>query len=400
METLGSSGAGLKGSTASPANLKCALVHVPYQQKGGEDRHFADLRGVYREAGINLADFPRSEGSLLTASLSSLGEGRRKVWDKWNQQNQPDIYHLHNIHPHFGPSFLRWLTERKHPAVWTIHNHRFYCTNGLAYLRGQICKDCKPAASLTRPIWRNCNDSLPKSTYHSAALSQLRGQGLLQNFHGKLLAPSAYMQEEMVGSGIARDRISLFPHFVQVPAFIERQPDIDLIFAGRLSKEKGTERLLALLEKFPEKCVAIVGDGPEAANFEAVARKNKNLLLHQGASREELFSLMSRSRVGLVPSECNESFSLFAAETLACGLQLIVARNESLAWYKEPPYDAIVADFSDQAGISEAINLAMRRSEAEDRAARAKKFAGIFSSVSYAERLRDLLKAVVAERKK
>lgn len=371
---------------------------MPYQVRGGEDQHVESLVDIYRGLGHEPQWAPRAPSIARGAGHSLLG-GAEAQWAAWRRERGVGFVHLHNLHPSFGPGFLRWLARERLPALWTIHNHRFYCTNGLAFRAGRPCQDCRPARSFWRPVRRNCNEDPAKTLYHSLALWQIREPGLLDSFPGFFLAPSPYIESELRAAGLPAAKIRLLPHFVSLPppSAPEVAPEpLHCVYAGRLSPEKGVRHLLRLAAANPQWRIGILGHGPLAHEVAAAAQANPNILFRSELSRPELFALVRQAKVALVPSDCPESFSLFAAESLASGLRLVVAEGESLRWYTEKPYGAIGANFSDPSSAAAAINPALALGGGDDRGARAAEFTEVFSSRVYGARLARLLEEACA----
>lgn len=339
---------------------KVGIVHVPYRIRGGEDVHVAQLIATYQALGYGVVDFVKQlpARSELSAAASSLGAGNASRWNEILQSSQIDFLHVHNIHPTLGPAFLRWISRRQVPALFTIHNHRFYCTNGLALLNGQVCKDCLASVSLWRPIVRNCNSSLAKSAYHSIALSEIRRENLLESAARCFFAPSPYIARELEKSGIGAAKIRLLPPGVDVSSAAQARGS-DIFFAARLSEEKGVRCLLNVIPLLPELSFAISGEGPLEAEVKTAADKHRNLRFLGKISRPELLGEMKASRVACVPSICHESYSLLAAEALSLGLQVVMADSESLEHFQ--PFQAISVNVRDPARLAAALKEAMGR---------------------------------------
>ncbi len=104
----------------------------------------------------------------------------------------------------------------------------------------------------------------------------------------------------------------------------------DVIFTGRLIREKNVDLLLRALvgvrEEVPDLRALIVGDGPERAALEALARD----LGLAGAVRftgflpryDDVIAAMKASRVFVLPST-REGFGIAALEAMACGLPVV-----------------------------------------------------------------------------
>lgn len=343
---------------------KMGLVHVPYRFLGGEDRHVSELERSYRALGIEPVRIP-AEHQLANPLLSAargLTAGNPAEWDGLLKKHSFDFLHVNNIHATLGPAFLRWVVQKGIPTVMTVHNHRFYCTNGLALFGSEVCKACRPRASFLRPIVRNCNGSLPKSIYHSAALMETRGDELLHRAVTLFLAPSPYVARELQAAGIPVSRIRVFPH----PVSLEeggRAPfeAVDVAFVGRLSLEKGVTHLLEAARRMPERSFAIVGEGPLEDEVRELAEALPNVKFLGGRERGEALAVMRSAKVVCVPSVCHESFSLVAAEALSLGARLVVPDTQSFVHYNEAPFDADTANVTNPESLVYSLETALER---------------------------------------
>jgi glycosyltransferase involved in cell wall biosynthesis len=388
-------GAGkLKGSTAR----RVGVVHVPYRLVGGEDRHVALLREAYRAIGIEPVSIPPDDtpADLFFNAARSLTAGNPAEWDALVKRHGIEFLHINNIHALLGPAFLRWVIERKIPALMTVHNHRFYCTNGLALYGTEVCKACRPRASFLRPIVRNCNASLPKTIYHSAALTEIRGDDLLRRSITHFLAPSPYVARELQVTGVAPRNLRLFPHPVSVSGVGQAPGEkIDVAFVGRLSTEKGVEKLLGAARKLPARRFAVVGEGPLENEVREAVRSLPNVRFLGKMSRGDALAVMKAAKVVCVPSLCHESFSLVAAEALSLGARLVVPDTQSFLHYAESPFDAVTAVVTNPESLAYSIETALeqpRRGEAEVAALRDR-----FGVEAFQNRLRAVVDEVIYE---
>ena len=108
----------------------------------------------------------------------------------------------------------------------------------------------------------------------------------------------------------------------------------DLIFAGRLIKEKGVLTLIDAIptvkKEYPNVKCTIIGDGPEREKLEKQV-KSLNLdedILFLGFVEDynDVLSYMKASKVFTIPSQ-REGFGIVALEANACGLPVITVKH-------------------------------------------------------------------------
>jgi glycosyltransferase involved in cell wall biosynthesis len=343
------------------------IVHVPYEHRGGEDVHVDALSKGYEKIGVEPVLYPFDRNPpqrLLARSLRSLApfSSSPEIEEVW-QEHSPAYIHLHNAFPILGPRFFRWAIERRVPLVMTVHNHRFFCTNGLALRDKEICKDCFSSKVAWRPMLHNCNGDWKKTIYHSLALTQMRVQDLYSLAIHRFVAPSPYLQAELVRMGIPKERVT---HILN-PVFWAESPPIredegeryEAIYAGRLSQEKGIQELLAAIRMLPQHRFLVAGDGPERPVVEAAARELKNLEFLGAVSHERVLELIGQSRIAVLPSICNETLSTFALEAFFQGKRCVVPALDSTSWLASGDFPGHLAKARSPDDLARTIKVAL-----------------------------------------
>ena len=112
----------------------------------------------------------------------------------------------------------------------------------------------------------------------------------------------------------------------------------ELIFVGRLVKDKGADVLLQALAYLREDGLkprlTLVGSGEEDANLRAQCAELKleSQVEFTGSKRgDELVSLMCAHQIQVVPSTWNEPFGIVALEGIACGCAVVGSEGGGLA---------------------------------------------------------------------
>jgi glycosyltransferase involved in cell wall biosynthesis len=133
---------------------------------------------------------------------------------------------------------------------------------------------------------------------------------------------------------MVRDKeIKIIPNGIDleaIDAIIPSHQSSDLIFVGRLIKEKHVDILLksvvTLKKTYPYITCIIIGDGPERGNLEEMTEmwKLNNNVIFTGflPSPADIIAHMKSSKVFVLPST-REGFGIAALEALACGLPVI-----------------------------------------------------------------------------
>lgn len=105
----------------------------------------------------------------------------------------------------------------------------------------------------------------------------------------------------------------------------DRRFDKQVIFAGRLSKEKGTETLLEICNTLDEDIdLLIVGEGSEQEKFMNIDSKKKNIHYLGFQNHEKTISLIKGSDILIQPS-LSEGISTTLLEAMACKTCIITS---------------------------------------------------------------------------
>lgn len=107
---------------------------------------------------------------------------------------------------------------------------------------------------------------------------------------------------------------------------VDRRYQNQVIFAGRLSHEKGIDLLIDIAQKLPtEVDLIILGSGPEEKRIQGLVKIQKNVHFLGYQNKEKTISLIRGSDILIQPS-LNEGISSTIIEAMACKI-LVIATN-------------------------------------------------------------------------
>ncbi len=149
----------------------------------------------------------------------------------------------------------------------------------------------------------------------------------------------------------------------------------DVIFAGRLIKEKNVEFLIKAIhdvkKKIPDIKCCIIGDGPEREKLERLVHELniEDNVVFKGFMKNysDLISYMKASEVFVLPST-REGFGIVVIEANACGLPVVVvdhkmnAASELIINNK----NGIISNFSREDIAENLINMVNKKKKMED----------------------------------
>lgn len=153
------------------------------------------------------------------------------------------------------------------------------------------------------------------------------------------IALSRFCRDMFVRGGLLNDRIVIKPNFIKDPlngTVTKVQPNMpglhaDVVFVGRLSREKGIHTLIEAWLGIEDKSVGlrIIGDGPLRGELEgASSGMNVNFVGH--LRPDEVEREIAAAALLVLPSEWYETFGRVVVEAYACGRPVLVSRTGGL----------------------------------------------------------------------
>lgn len=368
--------------------VRILQVNKFYDPRGGTERVLYDLEDGLRarghEVGIFAGEHPDNRTSVGPAWFvperdyggTGAGPGWRgrlsnaigTLYDRDARRRfaaaldefRPDLVHLHNIYHQFSPSILDELYDRKLPAVLTVHDYKLVCPVYRLFRDGEICEECVGASWPLGVIRHRCSrGSLPESLLLAVEASWHRRRDSYPRALDVFIAPSRFMADKLEEGGISADRIVLSRNAPRtVPARAEaaaRAAVPTLLFAGRLSPEKGADLLVAAARQCPQVELRIAGTGPEAGALQKAARGLDHVHFLGHLDARALGQERARSWATLVPSRWYENAPLSVIESWWAGRPVLGSGHGGLAemlgdgdagWMVAPQVDAWVAAFT------------------------------------------------------
>jgi glycosyltransferase involved in cell wall biosynthesis len=140
-----------------------------------------------------------------------------------------------------------------------------------------------------------------------------------------IIAVSKSTAADLESIGVDRGKVALIPNGIPLGRIFEVPPSgeaSDVAFAGRLIKDKHVDVLLRACAGKPLR-VTIIGDGPERAALEVLAKEiGVNVVFTGFLPEEALIARLKAAKLFVLPS-AREGFSITTLEALACGVPVI-----------------------------------------------------------------------------
>jgi glycosyltransferase involved in cell wall biosynthesis len=314
--------------------MRILVVHNYYQQSGGEDAVVANEMTLLRQSGheVELFTAYNSEISSLVKKFRTFkntvyNEGVRRRLAEGLKRDRPDVVHVHNTFPLLSPSVYDACADASLPVVQTLHNFRSFCANGQLLRNGHNCELCLDGRPYRAIAYRCYRDSLVGSLAAANTIIYHNRNRTWSTKVTRFIALSAFARSKFALAGLPEDRIVVKPNFVDAPARPPLSHRGGILYAGRLSREKGVSHLINAISGTDIQ-LRILGDGPERAALERDAPSN--VVFEGRVSSQRVREAMQSAKILVVPSICFENMPLSVVEAFANGLPVIASKLGSL----------------------------------------------------------------------
>jgi len=250
---------------------KILILHNKYIAKGGEDiavqREIELLKEKYI---VKELIFDNKDTGILNTLIIFLTNSNfrvNKIIKNTINDFQPNYVYIHNTWFTISLQIFKILFKKGIPIYLKIHNFRYNCTNSHLsknhFINIEFCQACGNKKSHIG--WYNMYfESLLKSIFVNRYGKKYFK--ILSNPLITLLVLTNFHKEFLINQNFNEKNIKVVPNFLEVKNKSNSNEIGDtLVYAGRISKEKGVEGLITTFLQSSLKLTKLhlIGDGPE-----------------------------------------------------------------------------------------------------------------------------------------
>lgn len=358
---------------AHSAPMRVLLLHNRYRQPGGEDLVAGLEANMLRAHGVEVFEFEVDNASESWGS-GTLHLGLAAAWSRASyrqilkicEKYRPHIAHIHNFWMKLSPSVHSACRASGAATVQSLHNFRLLCANAMFLRNGRVCEDCLGRAPWGGVLHRCYKGSFLASAAVARMIVSNRRRGTWERDVDAFIALSEHSRSMFFRGGLPADRIFVKPNCVEDPGCSPAPPSASdcVLYAGRLSKEKGVTTLLSAwagagLGKYGR--LVILGDGPDRESFEiqaaALELSPPKVVFAGQKTPAEVLNLIARARVVVTPSIWYEASPRIVIEALSLGRPVLVSDLGALREIVRHQYSG----FNFQAGDALALGEALKK---------------------------------------
>lgn len=329
---------------------------IPFSMQ--DERNHPSEYSKYFVSNINYETATKYEKIVSASRIIYSFEARHNITELLKNV-KIDIAHFHIFQHQISPSVFAPLRKAGIPIVLTLHDLKPMCPNYQMYTQGHTCEKCKGHKYYNCLLNSCTKGSRAKSLINTIEMYFHHFMGYYQNVD-RYIAVSNFFKEKMSEFGFDKNNIDYIPNFIDTKRFKYNPGDKNYaLFLGRLSSEKGVDKLLQACEMRPEIPVIIAGIGPKEDELKKIAHANNlsNVSFVGFKSGDDLLKLITEASFTILPSQVYENCPISIIESLAVGTPVIGARIGGIPELIDEKVDGLTFDASDPADLSDKMQI-------------------------------------------
>ncbi len=315
--------------------MKILLCHAYYQQRGGEDVSFDAEAALLESRGHEVVRFTMHNDDIASRSGWSVATGAawsrgvRRALGEILERERPAVMHCTNLFPLISPSAYVAARAAGVPVIQSLHNYRLVCANSFFYRDGRVCEACLDTRTGWPAVAHACYRQSRAASAVTVAVSRVyRSVGRSRWGPSLYVTPSEFARQTFIAAGFPADRIVAKPNFLEPAPAPGSGRGGYVLFAGRLSPEKGLGTLLEAWSRLSANWrLKIVGDGPERERVLAACRLDPRIAWLGHQPLNAVLAAMGEAAVVVMPTLGYETFGRTIMEAFAMGTPVIASRS-------------------------------------------------------------------------
>ena len=248
---------------------KILVINTAYKTKGGEDTNIIDeiafLKNFYEVKFLEFNNKGRLSIFDFLAFLTNSNIKSNKILKETINEFNPDIAYVHNTWFKANLGVFKTLKKNKIKVFLKIHNFRYFCCNFFLIKNhiknSEFCYMCN-LHKKNRLFNKYYEKSYLKSIF--GIIYGKRYYRLIKNAEINLLVMTTFHKDFLINLGFGSDKINIFRNPISSLSVDKYNQNSNyLVYAGRLSSDKGVEQLINawIKSNLNKLSLKIIGDG-------------------------------------------------------------------------------------------------------------------------------------------
>jgi len=305
------------------------VIHNKYKLLGGEDIAVSLEIEILRENfDVKTLIFDNKNLDIFSDIFSFVFNKNPKSVKKLKKEIddfKPEIVYVHNTWYKASVSILEELKKLNLKTFIKLHNFRYDCTRHFLaknhIKKNEICAKC--GASKLGYI----NKYFPDSIFKSFLVLRYGKKyfKLLKENNFNLVVLTAFHKSYLASLGINKKNIYTIHNPFKVENDVIKNSDNYLIYAGRISEEKGIEELIKtfIRSNLNEISLKIVGEGPKLDYLKYKYKNYNNIEILGAKNNSQTKQLISSARAVVTATKLLEGQPTLLCEASSLGVPSI-----------------------------------------------------------------------------
>lgn len=312
---------------------KILVVNNKYKIKGGEDSNIIDevklLKSKYKVSYLEFDNSKKINFFDVLAFFTNSNFYSNYLFKKKVDSFEPDIVYLHNLWFKGNLGIIRISHKKKIQTLVKVHNFRYHCANSFLIKRHldhkSVCNACNLKSSSNNFFNKYFEESFIKSIFLIIYIKKLLK--LIKNYNIKILTITEFHQKFLMDLNIKSQNLFYYPNPIQRITSLGSVDSIkskQIIYAGRLSVEKGIRELLQTWSSLDlnDYILSVYGTGP-LENELLKKFSNKNIKFYGDVENSEVLNAIANSKAVVTSTKMFEGQPRLLSEASILGIPSI-----------------------------------------------------------------------------
>ena len=288
-----------------------------------------------------------SHTKLLMLLLFNRNRRSEDVVRKAIIEYSPDLIYIHNTWFNISLGIFKMIQGFNIPVFLKIHNFRYFCTNTISFRKHLKNEKYCPACGLKNKKNKIFNSYFEGSLLKSLLMNRygLKYFKIIKNTHMKILVLTDFHKKFLNKLGVAENKVLVQHNFIpkiQSELFSQNSKEQKkfIVYAGRVSKEKGVEDLIKTFLDcdFQDVDLKIIGEGPVQ---EQLNKKFKDDSIHfEGVMQnKDVKNIISKSIGVVTATKLYEGQPTLLCEASSLGKISIFPDSGGIKEFFPPEYE-------------------------------------------------------------
>lgn len=355
--------------------MRILSCHNYYQQAGGEDRCFEDEGKLLEQFGHSVVRYVRTNEDIH--GTNAIATAMRAVWNPRTyrevrqliREHRIDLVHCTNTFPLISPAVYSACRRERVPVVQGLQNYRLMCANAYFLREGKVCEACLGKSLPWQAVLHRCYRDSHLASLAVASMQAIhQAIGSWRTMVDQFIVPTDFARQKFLEYGISADRMAVKANFVDPQPLPGNGAGGYILFAGRLSPEKGIESLLEAWRRNPGLPVLkIAGDGPLRELVERASQSHLKIDYLGFLNSSQLIETMRDAACLVVPSLWYEGMPRTMIESFSVGTPILASNIGPLGGMVHPGSGGLAFEVGNPQSIAETVEHFMEDPNREAR---------------------------------